>query len=77
MLKKALKIITAFLYAILIIFALFKARNMTPQDIIEYSPSNSYLAALFILGDIPLTLIFSVPKRKSERKLGRVGRTIC
>jgi len=49
MLKKALKIITAFLYAILIIFALFKARNMTPQDIIEYSPSNIYLAALFIL----------------------------
>lgn len=32
------------------------------------------LAALFILGDIPLTLIFSVPKRRTERKLGEKNR---
>ncbi len=50
MLKKAIKIITAVLYAVLIGMAIYQARNLTLDNLILYSPQNKTLAVLFLLG---------------------------
>ena len=50
MMKKAIKIITVILYILLIGMAIYQARHLSLDSLIEYSPQNKILAALFIFG---------------------------
>lgn len=50
MLKKIIKTITVILYVLLILTAIYQARNMTLDSLLSYTPSNKLLAALFLLG---------------------------
>lgn len=50
MLKKVIKIITVFLYALLIGMAIYQSRHLTLDSLISYSPQNKILAALFMFG---------------------------
>lgn len=50
MLKKFVKAVIWALYAILIFFAIYHARNMTLDNLISFTPQNKLLAALFLLG---------------------------
>ncbi len=48
--KKFLKILALVLYACLIVLTIIYARDMTVDELLNYSPENVFLAVLFMLG---------------------------
>ncbi len=48
--KKILKILTLIIYAVLMVLAFVYAKDITIDELLEYSPQNTLLAILFVLG---------------------------